>query len=273
MGAQLRSGVCQRCDKRVTMLYGTDVLRQHTQPRGAFPLQRLAHAAVVLARCWRGAGAVLARCWRSGAATLTRLRSVLAVEIPRNASMHITRTTIRRYTSGRALALCALPSVALCLPMPECHGPSAANHRHACITRSQAELWPSASCALHGFHMRFSLTWRALKDLLPQTVHHSVVHRVHPTAQAQPWHTSAVLTERGFDKTRTRAERQWRGIRLRGSLEPDPVTEVTGCDPAPRDFSTTPPHGESYRNRRHDPSVASPSDTERLPEWVTGAKE
>jgi phage/plasmid-associated DNA primase len=84
------------------------------------------------------------------------------------------------------------------------------------------------------------------------------------------------LTERGFDKGRTKQERQWRGIRLRGSLEPEQVTDVTdrrAGDPCSGEFSTNARDGEDYRNQRHRLSPASPAAQEDPPEWVTGATE
>jgi len=77
----------------------------------------------------------------------------------------------------------------------------------------------------------------------------------------------AHLTERGFDKTRSRPERQWRGVRLRGSMEP--VTDVTDRDASPGNFMTTTAREESYRNQRHHPSRV----TDDTPGWVTGATE
>jgi len=73
------------------------------------------------------------------------------------------------------------------------------------------------------------------------------------------------LTERGFEKSRSRHQRQWRGIRLRGLAEPESVTEVTDTrvsDPSFQELSTIARDGESYRNQRHQPSLTSPAGQE-----------
>jgi putative DNA primase/helicase len=61
------------------------------------------------------------------------------------------------------------------------------------------------------------------------------------------------LTERGFDQTRTKQERLWRGIRLRGPMELE-VTDQGVGDGYSREFSTTRGNRDGFQKTRHHPS-------------------